>query len=88
MLIFSHFKVYWPGPKLLDAMRERYLELFDDIGVDALGSVPQEILLVTHIRQVLHIRLQLLEQHQAQGHKSLRLHLAQVLCLFDRVDVV
>ena len=68
------------------ALIESMFDFMDHI-VIRLVSLAIVVILVPHIRQVLHVGLELLEKDEAEGDECFRLDVLQVLGLLHRIDV-
>ena len=66
---------------LPDLLLHRRLLLWINLKLSVIGFR------VHSIRQFLHIRLQLLQQHKAESNQRFRFHLSHVVALFDLVNV-
>ena len=62
------------------------LDFVDHI-VIRLVSLAIVVILVSHIGQVLHVWLELLEEDEAEGDECFRLDILQVLGFLHRIDV-
>ena len=68
------------------ALIESMLDFVDHI-VILLVSLALVVILVPHIRQILHVWLELLEKDEAEGDECFRLDVLQILGLLHRIDV-
>lgn len=66
---------------------EHMLDLVDHICIRTCRILFNVVLLVSKVRQILHVWLQLFKQNQAQSHKSLLINISQVISLLYSIDV-
>ena len=88
VLVFLHLEVDSALLQLCQtlALIEGVLDLVDHIIVAHVSLAPV-VILVPHIRQILHVWLELLEKDEAEGDECFRLHVLQILGLLHRIDV-